>query len=241
MTVAGTGFNHRHPGVVHHGTDQSLAAARHEDVDQPPHLHQRLGGGTGGILDQLDGFRRQTGFCQGTACQVHDSPVGFNGFLAAAEHHGITALDAQSSHVGGHVGTGFKNHAHHAHRHTHTADGQSVGACPAVAFAYGIVQTGDILRALRHTLDTGVSQAKAVQHRILYAVFFGICQVFCVCRKYQIPILPKQLRKGAQRLIFYLGACSGQSGFTFSRPDTKGTNFFKYGVFHYASSPSAAK
>ena len=57
---------------------------------------------------------------------AHDSFVGGIGVAAAAQHHGVAALDAKSHGIRRHVGARLIDDAHHAEGHSHTRDIQPV-------------------------------------------------------------------------------------------------------------------
>ena len=110
--------DHRHAGLLPHARDQTLAAARHDDVDIVDHFrehvpHRRAIGGR----DQLNAAAGQAGDGQPLLQTRVDGRAGVGAFRTAAQDHGVARFQAQRARIGGDIRSAFINDADDAERH----------------------------------------------------------------------------------------------------------------------------
>ena len=156
-------LEHRHRRFGGDSPDQPFAAARDDQVDELVEP-QKLADGIavrGG--HQLHGIGGQIVGRQAILENPMEGAVGVQGFLAAAEHNGVAALDAQRGRVDGDVGPGFVNEEDDAERHGDLVDHQAVGPHAAVEDAAdGIGQGGHLAQASRRGRDPVRRQPQTV-------------------------------------------------------------------------------
>ena len=162
---AGAGLDAGHLGVLDTGADQPRAAPGDQQVHIAHRLHQGVGGGAGGVLDQADGVGGQAGGRHPLAQGVHDGLAAPPGFLAAAQHAGAAALEGQGRRVAGDVGAALVDDGDDPHGHGGLFDHQAVGPLDAAQHRpHRVGQGGHLPDALGHAVQALVVQGQAVQH-----------------------------------------------------------------------------
>ena len=161
--------------------DQTLAAARDDDVHVVLHGDQLAHCRTVGDLDHLHRRLGQPGSGQALAHACGDRLVGTDRLGAAAQDRGIPRLQAQARGVRGDVGAGFIDDGHHAERHTHAADLNAGGPVSQVGdLPHRIAQLGDLAQAFRHRGYALGREREPVDHRRLGALGTRCLQVLPV-------------------------------------------------------------
>ena len=156
----------RDRGVLGDETDERLAAAGDEAVDEVVELEERVERGAVGRGDELDGGRGQAGGGEGLGDQGGEGGVAVEGLLAAAQDGGVTGFQAQRGAVDGDVRPRLVDDADHADGHAELADDDAVGAGGALQFgADGVGQGDDLAHALGHLADAGVVEGETVEQR----------------------------------------------------------------------------
>ena len=171
MAVALAGLDHRYPGILYYAADEPRAAPGDEHVEIADQAHHFLGGFPGGVLDKLDAV------C-GHSCLFGSFPhgegngaVGMEGFLPAAQDHGVAGFETQGRGVGGDVGTGFIDDSHHAQRYADLLHLQAVGQYASLdQGSHGILHSGNFLNPFGNVLNAFMIQGQAVEHRRAHAV-----------------------------------------------------------------------
>ena len=211
VAVAGAGLNHRDGGVGHHRADEAGPAAGDEDIHVLVELHQGQGGFPGGVLDELDGIGGQAAGAQALPQSGDDGHIGADGFLAAPEDHGVARLDAQGGGVGGDVGAGLINDAHHAQGDAGFLNFQAVGTAVALRhLAHRVIQGGDIENALAHAADAVRGQGEAIQQGGMHPGGLGGGHVLPVGRQDIVGMGGQGSGHGGQGLVLTGGAGHGQ-------------------------------
>ncbi len=130
MAVTDPGLDHGHGGLRHHRTNQTGPAPRDQHIHKTAQPHELLDGlvvGTGHERDRVGG-QPSSGRC---LPQHRDQRgVGTRGRRAAAQQHGVTALETQPSRVHRHVRTRLVDDPDHAERHPDLAQLYAVGKPP---------------------------------------------------------------------------------------------------------------
>ena len=164
---AGAGLDAGHLGILDAGADQAGPAPGDQQVHVTHRLHQGVGGGAGGVLDQVDGGCGQAGGRHPLAQGVHNGFAGAPGFLAAAQHAGIAALEGQGRRVAGDVGAALVDDGDDPHRDGGLFDDEAVGPLDAAQHRpHRVGQGGHFPDALGHTVQPFAVQGKAVQHHL---------------------------------------------------------------------------
>ena len=126
MADAGAGGDAGNRGILNAGIDQTGAATGDQQVDIAIGGHQLSGGGTGGVLHQIDGIFRDADLFEACLQGGHNGISGTESFLAATQDTDIAALQRQRGRVGGDVGTAFVNNGDNAHGNRNLPDVQSI-------------------------------------------------------------------------------------------------------------------
>ncbi len=115
------------------------------------------------VGDELNGGFGQAAGNQLIGENAMQSSVGAQGFLAAAQDDGVSALDAEGGRVDRDVGTAFEDHEDDAERNADLADVESVGP-PARGddLADRVGQGGDVEQALGHVVDPAIAQSQSL-------------------------------------------------------------------------------
>ena len=109
---------HRHARFRLHAADQTLAAARHDDVDIAVEAGQHQPDrGAVARRHQLDGGFGQTGLAQALLERGMDGAARAQAVGAAAQDRGIAGFQAQRAGIGGHVRPALIDDADDAERH----------------------------------------------------------------------------------------------------------------------------
>ena len=130
---AGAGLDDGHARFVDDGADQPGAAARDEHVDVVARLHEVPRAGATELVDRLHGLGREPDGVERVAQHVDEHAVGLLGGAAAAQHHGVAALQREHGDVDRHVRAGLVDGADDAERHAHLVDAHSVRQGSAAA------------------------------------------------------------------------------------------------------------
>ena len=164
---AGSGLDAGNLRLLDARADQPRAAARDQQVDQTDGGHQLDGAGAARVLHQPDQTGGQSGVLKPRAQRADDGARRAEGLLAAAQHAGIAALDAQRGGVAGDVGPALVDDGDHAQRHAGLFDHQPVGALDAPDHAPDrIAERGDLPDAIGHAPHAVGRQPEAVDHHI---------------------------------------------------------------------------
>ena len=115
-------LDHRDARLARQALDQSLAAARHDDVDVFLHRDELADGGAVGGLDHLHRGFGQAGRLQAFVHARGDRLIGMDRLRAAAQDRGVAGLQTQPRGIGRDVRPRFVNDADDAERHAHLAD-----------------------------------------------------------------------------------------------------------------------
>ncbi len=140
--------------VARDALDQSLAAARHDDVDVLLVGDQAADRRAVGGRDHLHGVLGQARGAQALVDARRDRAVAAERLGAAAQDRRVAGLEAQSRGVGGHVRPRLVDDADDAQRHAHEADLDAGRTELEVGdLADGIGQRRDFGEAVRHRGD----------------------------------------------------------------------------------------
>ena len=107
-----------------------------------------------------------TRVAQPVADDPGDGGIGVQRLLAAAQDHGVAAFDTQGGRVACDVRPTFENDQHHADRHAHFFNAQTVG--PDALFddlPDGIGLVGDLPDRVGHRSDALVVEGEPVEQR----------------------------------------------------------------------------
>ncbi len=162
VVVARGRVDDRHPRVLLEERLQLLAAARDDEVDRVLHAAtssaQLLAVGP----EQRHGPAGSAGLDQGAGQDLGDDAVGPRRRRAAAQDHGVAALQAQRRGVGRHVGPALVDHGDHAERHARAARLEPVRQrAAAVDLADRVGQRGHGAHAARPSRPPGPRRAAA--------------------------------------------------------------------------------
>src|SRR5690606_14886540 len=151
VAVAVEMLDHRHLGFGADALDQTLAAARDDDVHRLGHGDQAADAGAVGGFHELYRRRRQAGFGECLLYQLPQRQIRVNGFRTAAQDAGVAALDGERGGLDGDVGATLVDHAEHAQRHAHLADADARrAALDAGDLADGVGHGGQLFAAFGH-------------------------------------------------------------------------------------------
>ncbi len=121
---------------------------------------------------------------------------------AAAQHHGVAALQAEPGGIGGDVGAGFEDDADHPEGNAHPADLDAVGAPPhAGHLADRVGEQRDLAQAIGHRPDAPLVEGQAIDHRRRQAALAGRGQVKLVGRLQLLAALLQGRRHVLQQLV----------------------------------------
>ena len=163
VAVALVVLEHRHGRLGGDAADQPLAAARDYQVDVLVQPQQLADGVAVRRRHQLHGVGGQVIGPQGVLQDAVQGRVGLERFLAAAEHQGVAAFDAQAGGIDGDVGARFVDEEDDAQRHGDLVDLQAVGPHAAVEDAADrIGQRGDLAQPRGCGADALRRQTQAV-------------------------------------------------------------------------------
>ena len=126
VAVSDTGLDGRNRRVTDHRRDQSGAAARYDDVDQPSGLDQVCDGGAVGAGEQLNCVDREILATERAADSVHQCRVGLRGTRGTAQQRSIAGLERQPESIDGDVRSSLVDHSDDTERHTQLPDLQTV-------------------------------------------------------------------------------------------------------------------
>ena len=203
----------RHPRLALHQPDQPFAAARHDHVDEIGHRQHLAHCGAVPCRHQLD-----RGFGQARSLQPIDQTAmdrrrGMKAFRPAAQDHRIAGFQAQRPGIGGHVGTAFIDHAHHAKRRAHTADVQPRRHVPLRDHvAHRVLLRRDQFQPVANVGDPVLGQLQPVHHGRAQPLFGTKGHVLFVCRDDLGAFRPDRIGCGVQRLGLDLWCSEGQFG-----------------------------
>ena len=155
---AGVVLDNRNGGVLCDETDEALAAARDDAVDEGVELEKGVERGAVGGGDELHGVGGQAGVGKGAGDERGERGVGVEDFLAAAEDGGVAGFQAEDGAVDGDVGARFINNPDDADGHAAFADVDAVGARPVFErFADGVGERGDLADGFGEVVEFGGS------------------------------------------------------------------------------------
>lgn len=140
------------------------AAPGNEHIQITRELHKGGGSFPGGILHQSDAVGVQPGFGQSLTHQLHQTDVGAENILGAPENHRIARFQAEHGGIHGDIGTGFIDHAHHAQRHPHLGNDQSIGQGLGVEhFSDGVLESSHLAYPFHNASQTLFVQEHPVE------------------------------------------------------------------------------
>ena len=149
-------------GVLRDETDETLAAAGDDAVDERVELQQRVERGAVGGGDELYGVGGQAGVGEGAGDERGERGVGVEDFLAAAEDGGVAGFEAQDGAVDGDVGARFVDDADDADGDAAFGDAETVGARPVLeVFADGIGECGNLADGFGEVVELGGGEREA--------------------------------------------------------------------------------
>ena len=118
---------------------------------------------------------------QRPAHDVDQRPVGRRRCRAAAQDHGVAALEGEARGVDGDVGPRLVDHADDAHRHPDLADLQTVGQRrPAHHLSHGVGQSGDVAHRLGDRADPPLVEREPVEQPLGQTVLTAPLEVLGV-------------------------------------------------------------
>jgi hypothetical protein len=148
---------------LHHPQHQALAAARHDQVDQPRRAQHGGDEGTVGGGGDLHRRFRQPRRAQPFRHAGMDRERRPQAFLAPAQDHRAARLQAEPAGIGGDVGAAFIDHADHADRLRDALDEKPVRPRPFRQHPPDrIGQRRNLLKPRRHRGDARRRQGQAV-------------------------------------------------------------------------------
>ena len=155
----------RHAGLGLHKAHQTLAAARHDDIDIGRGAQHFGHHGAVARGDQLDRGLGQTGLAQALLHAGVQRLGGMEAFAATAQDHGIAGLKAQGPGIGGDIGARFIDHAHHAQWGGNALNMQAIRARPLVQNpAHRIALFGHLTQAIDNAAQARLVQHQPVEH-----------------------------------------------------------------------------
>ncbi len=166
-------LDHGHLATLGHGANESLAAARHAEVNV---LGERKQDGDGVALrggHHLDGVGGKTavGDPAGFDHDFGDELVGVQRLLATAQDGGVAGFEAQARRVCRDVGARLVNDHHHADRRGDFPELKSVGTGAFIEDAsHGVRQHNHLAQTAGHAGDAFVVQSQPVQQGVGQAV-----------------------------------------------------------------------
>ncbi|MNC25423.1 hypothetical protein D3C75_735110 [compost metagenome] len=235
-------LDHRHPRVAADALDQTLAAARHDDVDELGHGDQRADGGAVGGFHHLHAGRRQTGFGQAALDAGGDGAIGMDRLGAAAQDGGVAGLQAQAGGVDGHVGPRLVDDPDHAQRHAHLADLDAGRPVAHVADrADRVRQAGDLAQALDHAVDARRGQRQTVEQRGVETIGAAIGQVLLVGGQQGGARGIEGARSSQQGVVLLRGSGARGDARSFACGATQAGHVVEYGLGHGLGDPASGK
>ena len=137
--------------------------------------------------------------------------VGVRRGAAAAQQHGVAALQGQAGDVDGDVGAGLVDGADHAHRDVDLAQAQPVGQGLAAQHgAHGIGQPGQFLQGGDQRVDALVVEREPVQQRLGGAVGAARRHVLGVGLDHVPAVGIQRCGNGQQRPVLPVAVGAGQ-------------------------------
>ena len=97
-------FDDGHRSFPGDSFDKRASAAGDSDIDELSEFKEFTDELAVGCLDELNGMRGQTAFCEGSGDDGRQCAVGVKRFPAATEDHRIAALEAKCSCIDGDIG-----------------------------------------------------------------------------------------------------------------------------------------
>ena len=135
-----------------------------------------------------------------------------DGFLAAAEHAGVTAFQAKACNICGNVGASLVDNAHASERNAYAFDIETVGSAGDCASAAGVGKRDKVAECIYDTADALFVKAESVAHGFAEAVFSCGLDILIVFLDDIGCIFKKLVGKGRNELIFFFCACEGETG-----------------------------
>ena len=154
-----------HTRFLLHASHQSLATARHDDVDDTACCQQSTHHGAVARGNQLYCRHRQACCDQPLRQTRMQGYRRIQAFTASTQDGHIAALQAQGTGIHRHIGAAFVNDGDDAQWHTNPLEMQPIGPGPFAGDGADRVRQGrHLLQTLRNTLETLRVQRQAVQH-----------------------------------------------------------------------------
>ena len=167
MAHARARLDDRDGRLLHHRLNEPLAAARDEHVHITVQMHERLRALMRRVGHELDGVRRDRRLLQRRAHDLRQRDVGADGFLAAAQQHGVARFQAQPRRIRRHVRACLVNDRDHADGHGDLAQPQPIRArCLFQHAPHRVGELCDLPQTVRDARDARLIQRQPVQQRI---------------------------------------------------------------------------
>jgi hypothetical protein len=198
--------------------DELLAAARHDDVDEPGHGDELAHRGAVGGLYHLHRGLGQARAFQARAHALGDRQVGAQRLGAAAQDAGVARLQAQSRGVGRHVRARFVDDADHAERHAHAADLDAGRAAREPAdFSDRVFQRRDLFQSFGHLRDALRIEREAIDEGAVAAGFFRLLHIGLIGLQQLRRARADRVRHRAQRAVLGIAAGTRELARGFAR------------------------
>ena len=167
MAHARARLDDRDGRLLHHRLNEPLAAARDEHVHIAVQMHERLRALMRRVGHELDGVRRDRRLLQRRAHDLRQRDVGADGFLAAAQQHGVARFQAQPRRIRRHVRARLVNDRDHADGHGDLTQPQPIRArCLFQHTPHRVGELRDLPQTVRDARDARLIQRQPVQQRI---------------------------------------------------------------------------
>ena len=223
VAVSGTSLDDRHGRLAQHRLNQTGAATGNQHIQVSGKVHHVCRCLTGSILYQLNDIPGQS---HGLHCIPHDlrqCGVGMDRLFAATENDNISGFQTKGRRIHGNIGTGLKDNADNAQRHTGLEDLQTVGTDRAAVHRTDRIFRSDQLTCrICHTGNTGRCQPQAILERCGHVILHSRLQVFGIGGENLLLPGKQGIGNGGKGVVFHLGCGSGNGGFHSLCLDAKG-------------------
>lgn len=164
-----------------------------------------------GVGDELDRSLRHFRVRGGGPKAPGDGDVGAQSLPAAPQDDGVARLEAEPRRVGGHVGTGLVDDAHHAQGDADPADPEALLHGPHPRhLADGVPERGDLLQSGGHALDARLVERETVQGGRGEPGRVPVLEVLRVLPEDRGGVRPNRRRHGAERPVLVLRPRRGE-------------------------------